>query len=106
MWAVTSVSLSLGEHLRFAFMRDSDYANSRIDIVNNASEEILHTVQEFWHRLGGSWLETEGMVLLQIEFRVALSKWTSFDSSHEWKHPEFRLAHSRISALPNTFLKS
>lgn len=75
-------------------MRDSDYANSRIDIVDNTSGEILHTVQEFWRRLDGSWLETEGMLLLQNEFRVAFSKWTSFDSFHEWRHPEFRLAHS------------
>jgi len=106
MWAHNSASLSLDEHLRFGFMRDSDYANSGIDIVDNTSEEILRTVQEFWHRLDGSWLETEGIVLLQNEFWDAFSKWASFDSFHEWRHPEFRLAHSWISALPKTFLKS
>nr|NQU89206.1 TIGR04372 family glycosyltransferase [Bacteroidota bacterium] len=99
--------ISLREQIKTGVItafHSEDYENRNIEIINNTSEEIMETVDEFEQRLAGTWVETEKDMELQKLYWKRLKTWPDFDQFVGYIRPEARVSASFLRKNHQWFL--
>ena len=97
-WDATGLPLTLSEYLYHNYGNSYRYAEAGIGFTDLEPEELMDAVQEFWHRIEGSWIESPEDGARQQRF------WTQFRT---W--PDFALYHHEIhskSIVGSAWLRS
>jgi putative glycosyltransferase (TIGR04372 family) len=103
VWQISGISLSLLEYFDNCLHTDIAYSQKGIGIIDLTSAEILAAVQEQWHRLQGSWIDTAEDQDRHRQFWNILKSHPKYLDYHGWIHPESRASTVWLRSVEDVF---
>jgi putative glycosyltransferase (TIGR04372 family) len=87
-WDATGLPLTLSEHLRHNYGSSYRFAEAGIRFHDLEPEELMDAVQEFWHHIDGSWIDSPEDEDRQKRFWTQLKTWKDYERYHHEIHPK------------------
>jgi len=107
LWEQSKLPLALTwrEHLCHDYFFTDHYKEAGIKIVDLSPDQILAAVQESWHRIQGTWKDTEEDMIRQSRFWEILKTHPDFHKLHGYIHPEARVSTTWMRLMGDVFLR-
>lgn len=103
-WDSTGTPLTLSEYLRHTYGSSYRYADSGIGFADLEPGEVMDAVQEFWHRIDGSWIDSSEDEARQQRFWTQFRSWTDFPLYHHTIHPQAKVGTNWLRSRGDSFL--
>ena len=103
-WAETSTPLTLGEYLQHTYGSSFAYADAGIAFSDLDPMELMDAVQEFWHLIAGTWIESSEDETRQEHFWTQFKEWADFNLYHHRVHPKSMVGTDWLHSRGELFL--
>jgi hypothetical protein len=98
-WTEGGESLSIQEHLQNSFYHSNQYEQAGIDVIDLSPTQITLAVNEFWHRISGTWVSEPDEELKQHEFWNICMSWEGYPANHGYLHKDARVGSAWIRSM-------
>jgi len=91
-WKDSGVELTCSEYWNNSFLNAEKYERNNIEIIDLTSNKIKESVEEFWLRIQGNWVDTEKDIKKNKIFYEIFKSQPDYHKYHGYVHPKSLIA--------------